>query len=64
MRLLITGLAVLTLAGCQAPPPEPAANDAQPNESVVEDQLENEQADQAKAIENEAVGDNADVDND
>ncbi len=64
MRLLLTTLAALALAGCQAPAPEPTDNGDTPNEAVVEGELQNEQAEQAEAIQNEAAADNADVDTD
>jgi hypothetical protein len=60
-RLLITA-AMLSLAGCQAP--APADNTPQPNESVVEDELQNEQLNQAEAIQNEAATDNDNADPD
>lgn len=63
MRLLITGLAAaLTLAGCNSPSSAPANDTAQPNETTVEDALENEQAVESQGIENEALADNSDVD--
>ena len=47
------------------PAPEAPANDTdQPNESVVETQLGNEQAEQSAAIENDAFNDSDDIDND
>lgn len=64
MRILLTGIAALTLAGCQSPAPEPANDAAQPNEAVVESELQNEQSDEAQAIENDARNDSDDVDND
>ena len=48
MRMLLTGLAALALAGCQSP--APADTTPQPNEAVVEGELQNEQMNQAMAI--------------
>ena len=62
MRILLTGIAALTLAGCQSPAPEPANDAAQPNEAVVESELQNEQSDEAQAIANNAQNDSDDVD--
>jgi len=65
MRIVLTGIAALTLAGCQSPAPGAPANDTdQPNESIVEAQLGNEQAEQSAAIENDALNDSDDIDND
>ena len=65
MRILLTGIAALMLAGCRSPAPAPATNDAsQPNEAMVEGDLQNEQANQAQAIENDALNDSDDVDTD
>jgi hypothetical protein len=59
MRILLTGLTALTLAGCQSP--APADTTPQPNEAVVVGELQNEQMNEAIAIENDAAADNRDV---
>jgi len=63
MRIFLTGFAALTLAGCQSPAPEPANDAAQPNEAAIESELRNEQANEARAIDNDALNDSADIDN-
>ena len=60
MRLLLTTLAALTLAGCQAP--SPADNTPQPNEAAVEAYFDNQQAGEAEAIQNDAEADNINID--
>jgi membrane-bound inhibitor of C-type lysozyme len=58
MRILLTALAALTLAGCHAAAPD-SANGAAPNEASVEGALENQQAELAASIENDANADDA-----
>lgn len=62
MRVLMTGLAALMLAGCSA---DITVNDGdEPNESVVESQLESDQMNEAIAIDNDAAADNENADTD
>lgn len=62
MRILMTGLAALTLAGCHAAAPDngSTAGGAQPNEAVIENQYQSQQAALAASIENDANVDDAD----
>jgi membrane-bound inhibitor of C-type lysozyme len=64
MRILTTGLAALTLAGCHAAAPDngSTANGPQPNEAAVENQYASQQAALAASIENDANADDADAD--
>lgn len=60
MRIFLANLAILTLSACQAQPdPGP-----QPNAALVEGALQNEQLNEAIAIENDAKADNFNVDPD
>src|SRR3954468_16891851 len=61
MRILLIGLAALTLAGCHAAAPD-APNDAATNEAAVESEFQNEPAALAASIENDANTDDADDD--
>ena len=53
MRILLTGLFALALAGCHAAAPD-ADNGAAPNEAAVESDFQNQQAELAASIENDA----------
>lgn len=57
MRTLLTSLAALTLAGCNATPD----TGPQPNEAAVIGEFQNEQMNEAIAIENDARADNFDA---
>jgi membrane-bound inhibitor of C-type lysozyme len=62
MRILMTGIAVLALAGCHAAAPDNGAapSGAQPNEAAIENQYESQQAALAASIENDANVDDSD----
>lgn len=62
MRILLTGLAALTLAGCHAAAPD-AADTASPNEAAVEAEFQNQQDALAASIENDANLDDAEDEN-
>jgi hypothetical protein len=58
MRILLTGLAALTLAACHASAPD-AVETASPNEAAVEAEFQNQQDALAASIENDANLDDA-----
>jgi membrane-bound inhibitor of C-type lysozyme len=58
MRILLTGIAALILAGCHASAPD-AANTAAADEAAVESGFENRQAALAASIENDVNADDA-----